>query len=50
MQSSARKFIDCSEFPSESHCTLKISGTESEVLKAAADQEKALRSAMRDDR
>ena len=30
-----RKFIDCSEFPSEMNCTLRISGTESEVLEAA---------------
>lgn len=28
----ARKFIDCAEFPSEKNCTLKISGTEDEVL------------------
>ena len=27
-----RKFIDCSEFPGEKNCTLKISGTEDEVL------------------
>jgi hypothetical protein len=30
-----RKFIDCSEFPSEKDCTLRISGTEDEVLEAA---------------
>ena len=30
-----RKFIDCSEFPSEKNCTLKISGTEEEVLDLA---------------
>ncbi len=30
-----RKYIDCSEFPSESNCTLKISGTEDEVLPVA---------------
>ena len=30
-----RKFIDCSEYPSEKNCTLKISGTEDEVLEAA---------------
>lgn len=30
-----RKFIDCSEFPSDSNCTLKISGTEDEVVRAA---------------
>jgi predicted small metal-binding protein len=33
----ARKMIDCAQFPSESGCTLKISGTEEEVLKAARD-------------
>ena len=31
----ARKFIDCSEYPSDANCTLKISGTENEVLDAA---------------
>jgi hypothetical protein len=31
-----RKYIDCSEYPSDSNCTLKISGTEDEVLTAAA--------------
>ena len=30
------KYIDCSEFPSDSGCTLKISGTEEEVLPVAA--------------
>ena len=33
----ARKMIDCGTFPSESKCTLKISGTEEEVLKAARE-------------
>jgi predicted small metal-binding protein len=37
MQTSVRKVIDCREFPSESNCSLTISGTEDEVLKAAAD-------------
>ena len=32
-----RKFIDCSEMPSDSNCTLKISGKEDEVLKAASE-------------
>jgi hypothetical protein len=32
-----RKFIDCREMPSESGCSLKISGTEVEVLKAARE-------------
>jgi Protein of unknown function (DUF1059) len=31
----ARKSIDCRLFPSEKRCTLKISGTEEEVLDAA---------------
>jgi predicted small metal-binding protein len=30
-----RKYIDCREFPSEKNCSLKISGTEDEVLEAA---------------
>ena len=30
-----RRYIDCSEYPSEKNCTLKISGTEEEVLDAA---------------
>jgi hypothetical protein len=34
--SSVRKFVDCREFPSEKNCSLKISGTESEVISAAA--------------
>ncbi len=60
-QTGTRKVIDCREFPSDSHCTLTISGTEAEVLKAAAEHavsshghmsgpelHKALRSAMHD--
>jgi len=31
----SRKFIDCREFPSEKNCSLKISGTEDEVLDLA---------------
>lgn len=31
-----RKSIDCRRYPSASHCSLKISGTEEEVLDAAA--------------
>jgi hypothetical protein len=31
----ARKFIDCSEYPSDINCSLKISGTEKEVIEAA---------------
>ena len=30
-----RKSIDCRLYPSEQNCTLKISGTEKEVLEAA---------------
>jgi hypothetical protein len=35
--STGRKFIDCSEYPSDNNCTLRISGKEDEVLKAATD-------------
>lgn len=31
-----RKAIDCRRHPSESNCSLRISGTEEEVLSAAA--------------
>jgi predicted small metal-binding protein len=31
----SRKSIDCREYPSEKICSLKISGTEEEVLDAA---------------
>jgi hypothetical protein len=30
-----RKMIDCGKFPSAKNCTLKMSGTESEVMEAA---------------
>jgi predicted small metal-binding protein len=30
-----RKSVDCREYPSEKGCTLRISGTEDEVLDAA---------------
>ncbi|MGP6157398.1 MAG: DUF1059 domain-containing protein [Vulcanimicrobiaceae bacterium] len=33
--SAIRKYIDCREFPSESNCSLKISGRENEVLAVA---------------
>ena len=33
--STARFFIDCREFPSENNCSLRISGTQEEVLAAA---------------
>ena len=32
-----RKVADCREFPSESNCTLTISGEEDEVVRAAAE-------------
>ena len=32
-----RKVIDCRDFPSETGCTLLMSGTESELLQAAAE-------------
>lgn len=57
-----RKVIDCGAVPNEVGCTLKISGTETEVLQAARDHaiashghhdgpelESLLRSAMRDE-
>lgn len=31
----ARKYIDCRDYPSEKNCSLRISGTEDEVLEAA---------------
>ena len=31
----SRKSVDCRDYPSEKGCTLKISGTEEEVLDAA---------------
>ena len=35
--SMSRKVADCRDFPSENDCTLTISGTQSEVLQAAAE-------------
>jgi predicted small metal-binding protein len=32
-----RKSIDCRDYPSDKNCSLKISGTEAEVLDAAVD-------------
>ncbi|HEV8022128.1 MAG TPA: DUF1059 domain-containing protein [Candidatus Lustribacter sp.] len=62
-QTGIRKVIDCREFPSESNCSLTIAGTETEVLKAAAEHAvsshghqagpeltAALRSALHDER
>jgi len=31
----ARKTVDCRDFPSETRCTLRISGDEEEVVRAA---------------
>jgi hypothetical protein len=60
---STRKSIDCREFPSEKNCSLKISGTEDEVLVVAVQHAVAahghadspelremLRSGLRDER
>ena len=33
-----RKSIDCRDYPSDKNCSLKISGTEDEVLDAAVQQ------------
>ncbi|HEY2603149.1 MAG TPA: DUF1059 domain-containing protein [Thermoleophilaceae bacterium] len=32
-----RMYVDCREMPSESNCSLYISGTEDEVVRAAGD-------------
>jgi hypothetical protein len=32
-----RKVVDCRDFPSETGCTLTITGTELEVIQAAAE-------------
>jgi predicted small metal-binding protein len=32
-----RKFVDCREMPSESNCSLYISGEEDEVVRAATE-------------
>jgi uncharacterized protein DUF1059 len=34
---SERKSIDCRDYPSESGCTLRLEGTEDEVLEAAVN-------------
>ena len=31
-----RKFIDCRNYPSDKNCSLRISGTEEEILEIAA--------------
>jgi len=33
----SRKSIDCRDYPSEKNCSLRISGTETEVLDAAVE-------------
>ena len=63
MAVSVRKYVDCREFPSEKNCSLKISGTEEEVVAAATQHAVAshghqdgpelraqLRSGLRDER
>ena len=37
-----RKSIDCRDYPSEKNCSLKISGTEEEVLDAAVQHAAAV--------
>ncbi len=37
MAASVRKAIDCREYPSETNCSLYISGTEEEVLVTARE-------------
>ena len=37
MPGSSRKSIDCRNYPSEKNCSLKMSGTEEEVLNAAVE-------------
>ena len=37
MSDQQRKSIDCRDYPSESGCTLRLEGTEDEVLDAAID-------------
>lgn len=37
MPKATRYIVDCGKYPSENNCTLKISGTEDEVLTAAVE-------------
>lgn len=37
MANEQRKSIDCRDYPSESGCTLRLEGTEDEVLEAAVN-------------
>ena len=37
MSSTQRKVVDCRLYPSEKNCTLTITGTEDEVLRAATE-------------
>jgi hypothetical protein len=63
MKTSVRKVVDCRDVPSDSHCSLTIAGTESEVIKAATehavsshghvagpDLDKAIRSFLHDEK
>ncbi|TAM60007.1 DUF1059 domain-containing protein [bacterium] len=63
MATATRKVLDCRLYPSETNCSLMISGTEEEVLKIAREHAisthghqdspelvASLRSAMRDER
>jgi predicted small metal-binding protein len=36
MSNSKRKFVDCRDMPSEKNCTVRISGSEEEVVIVAA--------------
>jgi predicted small metal-binding protein len=36
MSSNKRKFVDCRDMPSEKNCTVRISGSEEEVVIVAA--------------
>ncbi|MBV8364449.1 MAG: DUF1059 domain-containing protein [Candidatus Eremiobacteraeota bacterium] len=35
MQNATRSYIDCRDYPSEKNCSLRISGTDQEVLETA---------------
>jgi predicted small metal-binding protein len=35
MSNSKRKFVDCRDMPSEKNCSVRISGSEDEVVKVA---------------
>jgi predicted small metal-binding protein len=63
MSTDVRKVIDCRDFPSEKNCSLRIAGSEAEVMKAATEHAvsshghkpgpelvSALRASLRDER